>query len=162
MTQYILTVSSYAGLVPWARHFKGRVEGPHPEPCHGNSTIFNPPEHRGKTVCAEGHELPKQVKWDVEAAWSEARHERYLAESAKALREGLPGPDGPGQFDTEKAVVDRAIVQFLDGLEHVNDPAVEGDELWYGYVDSGAGQAPDQWDDPEDVWGMRIARCQRG
>lgn len=60
MTQYILHVSSYAGLVPGARHLTGRVEGPHPPSCHG-STHYNAPGHRGKTTCDEGHEIPEQV-----------------------------------------------------------------------------------------------------
>ncbi|MGB6454804.1 MAG: hypothetical protein WBH47_09980 [Streptosporangiaceae bacterium] len=35
MTDYVLKISSFAGLVSGARHFRGRVEGPHEQSCHG-------------------------------------------------------------------------------------------------------------------------------
>lgn len=159
MTQYILNVTSYSGIVAWATHYRGHVEGPHPDSCHGN-TRFNAPDARGRTTCEQGHDIPDRVKWDVEQAWSHERLERYLAACSKALRDDSRQPDGPGQFDTEKDVIDRAIVQFLDGMEQVNDPAEEGDELWFGHVDQG--EAPEFWDNPDEVWGMRLASCHRG
>lgn len=157
--QYILHVSSYKDIVPWATHFKGHVEGEHPRPCHGNST-----HHRdGGVFCDDGHKLPEQVRWDVEADWSDARMERYLAACSKALRNDERTPDGPAQFDTEKDVIDRAVMQFLDGLDHVNDPAVDGDELWFGFVDPDGGPVDlDTIDDTDKAWGMLIAKCQRG
>ena len=160
--KYILHVSSYAGIVAWATHYRGRVEGEHPEPCHGNTTRYNAPDARGKTTCEEGHELPEQVRWDVEHAWSDERMERYLAACSKALRNDERQPDGPGQFGTEREVIDRAVVQFLDGMAKVNDPAEEGDELWFGHVDPDLGPAPEAWDDPDEVWGRMIASCHRG
>ena len=158
MTQYILHVSSYAGIVPWAVHFKGRVEGPRTESCHGG-TIFNAPDARGQTTCEQGHVIEdKQVKWDVEADWTEARHERWAAAHYNG--------DGPQQFLTEREVIDRAVVQFLDGsaypCEEV-EPAQEGDELWFGHIDPEVGEVDlDAINDPEDAWGARIAVCHRG
>lgn len=150
MTQYILHVTSFSGLVPGARHFRGRVEGPHPGPCHGNRT-----HHNGTTVtCDEGHVLPKQVRWDVEAAWSQERHDRWAA----AHFEG----DGPQQFTSKKDVIDRAMIQFLDGSDdpcEKVEPAEEGDELWFGYVDPDGGPVDlDTIDDTDKAWGMMIAR----
>lgn len=151
MTQYTLHVSSYEGIVPGAVHYRGRVKGPHPQSCHG-STHFNAPGHRGKTTCDQGHELPEQVTWDVEAAWSEERHERWAAKNFEG--------DGPQQFDTAKDVIDRAVIQFLDGstapCEEVK-PAEEGDELWYGWINPD-GDDFDRYVDPEDGWGTMVAR----
>lgn len=148
MTQYVLHISSYGGLVPGAVHCRGRVEGPHPKPCHGNRT-----HHDGyKTVCDEGHELPGQVRWDVEAAWTVERHDRWAARDFEG--------DGPQQFDSKRDVMDRAVIQFLDGSDfpcEKVDPAAEGDELWYGWISPEGGQF-DDLQDPEDGWGMMIAR----
>lgn len=152
MTQYILHISSYDGLVPGACHYRGRVEGPHPESCHGGTRYSG-----GKVTCFKGHELPERVEWDVEAAWSEARYERYAA----CHFEG----DGPGQFISQKDVMDRAMVVFLDGCSdwwaQKVDPAEQGDELWYGWVNPEGGQF-DDLTDPGDGWGCMIARCDRG
>lgn len=155
MTQYVLKILSYAGIVPGARHYKGVVEGPSPSSCHGKMTSRS----GGPWTCEEGHELPKRVKWDVEQDWTPERHERYRAATHRALEDDSRLPDGPGQFDSKQEVIDRAMVQFLDGLEGVNDPAEDGDELWYGYVHpEGFDYDPDE--DYSDGWGSRIAvRC---
>lgn len=152
MTQYVLEISSYAGIVPWAAHYRGRVKGPHPESCHGGTRHSG-----GKVTCFEGHELPGRVEWEVEAQWTEQRFERYMAA-------GQPG-SSPSQFTSKKDVMDCAILRFLDGAdgwwEQKVEPAAEGDELWYGWVNPGGGQ----WDDltdPEDGWGTMIASCHRG
>lgn len=158
MTQYILHVMSYDGLVPGASHYRARVEGPHPSPCHGTSS-----HHRdGGVFCVEGHPLPGQVRWDVEKDWSRERMDRYLAACSKALRTDAPSPDGPGQFDSKEEVLDRAMVQFLDGMDGVNAPAEQGDELWYGWVCPDGPGAWTEEQDASDGWGMRIALCNRG
>jgi hypothetical protein len=153
MTQYILEISSYAGIVPGARHYKGRVKGPHPQSCHGG-TQFGATKS-GKMECMEGHVLPDRLEWDVEAAWTEERHERWAAK-------GFEG-DGPQQFLSKKDVIDRAIIQFLDGAggpdrwwEQDVPAAEEGDELWHGWIAREG--LDDENTDPEDSWGMCIAR----
>jgi len=150
--QYVLKISSFAGIVPGARHYRGRVEGEYPESCHGGTRHYG-----GKTTCFEGHELPDRVTWDVEADWSEERLERWAAAR-------FEGPS-PQQFDTKEEVIDRAVVQFLDGFTSqgtvVNDPARDGDELWYGYVHP-EGFPYDESEDYSDGWGSCIARCSRG
>lgn len=103
MTDYELRISSWAGVVPGAKHFRGRVQGPHPESCHGG-TVFNAPAHRGRTTCEQGHELPERDEWDVEAAWAEARYERYMRAHFKG--------DGPDQFLSENAVITAAVRRF--------------------------------------------------
>lgn len=103
MTDYELRITSYAGIVPGATHFRGHVAGPHPESCHGG-THYNAPEHRGKTTCEQGHELSGRDEWDVEAAWTQERYERY----ERAHYEG----DGPDQFGTEEGVIDAARRRF--------------------------------------------------
>jgi hypothetical protein len=123
---YRLRVSSYIGLVPWATHFTGRVRGEDAPLCHGTTEHFNAPGHRGISTCDEGHEILKPIEWDVEAAWTEARYERYSA----AHFEG----NGPNQFSTEQEVIDRAIVAFLDGQNgmwwaEIIEPAKQGDRL---------------------------------
>lgn len=147
MTQYILRVSSFDGLVPGAVHYRGRVEGDYPKSCHGGSRHGG-----GKVTCFEGHELPDRVEWDVEAEWSQERHDRWHAKHFEG--------DGPQQFTSKKDVIDRAMIQFLDGSDYPCekvDPAQEGDELWYGWISPEGGQF-DDLQDPEDGWGMMIAR----
>lgn len=156
MAQYILHISSFGGLVPGASHYRGRVEGPHPESCHGGR-VYNAPGHRGKTICDQGHELPGQVRWDVEAAWSQEHHDRWAAVHFEG--------DGPQQFTSEKDVIDRAMIQFLDGSDGLCekvDPAQEGDELWYGFVGDASDLTVDELDATDNGYGMMIARCQRG
>jgi hypothetical protein len=146
---------SYDGIVPGASHYRGRVEGPHPQSCHGGTRYAD-----GKKTCFEGHELPGRTEWQVEAAWSEQRFERFMAA-------GQPG-NGPAQFRSKKDVIDRAMIMFLDGAggddrwwEQRVEPAQEGDELRYGWVNPEGGQF-DDLQDPEEAWGMMIARCHRG
>lgn len=155
--QYVLHISSYEGIVPGACHYRGRVEGEHPKSCHGGSVS----RAGGPWTCEDGHELPEQARWDVEQDWSPERHERYVAACSRAIRNDERTPDGPAQFYSKEEVIDRAIVQFLDGLDKVNDPAAEGDELWYGYVHPD-GIPYDEGEDYSDGWGSMIARCQRG
>jgi len=158
MTHYILHISSYGGLVPGAQHYRGRVEGPRPKSCHGQ-------EHHGATKsgqveCDEGHVLPGQVSWEVEAAWTEAQYERWAAKSFEG--------DGPTAFYTSREVMDRAMVQFLDGSggddrwwEQRVEPAAEGDELWYGWIAREGGQ-DDEYVDDSDGWGTLVARKNTG
>lgn len=152
MAQYILKISSYDGLVPGATHYRGRVEGPEPESCHGGHMFSN----LGHT-CSQGHPLPGKVSWEVEAVWTEERFNRYIA--------GGQEGDSASQFGSAKEVMDCAILRFLDGCDdwwsQPVEPAQEGDELWYGWVNPGGGQ----WDDltdPSDGWGCMIASCHRG
>lgn len=151
--QYILKISDYGGLVAGASHFRGRVEGERPKSCHGAHHYDG-----GKETCDQGHELPGQVSWEVEAHWTEEHFERYMAA-------GQPG-DSPSQFTSKKDVMDRAIIVFLDGCDdwwaQKVEPAEEGDELWYGWVCPDGDAMSADLQDPEDSWGMRIARCQRG
>lgn len=91
----------------WARHYWGRVEGEHARSCHG-SLHYNAPESRGKLTCSEGHELPRQVTWDVEATWDETRYMRYADAGFKG--------DGPCQFRDEASLTEAARRRFL-GLD---------------------------------------------
>jgi len=134
VSDWILHISSWAGTVPGAVHYRGRVEGEHPRSCHGG-TVFHgggPPELKGKTTCAEGHVLPEQVRWDVEAPWTEERHERWAAG-------GFEGA-GPQQFASEQEVVTAAAGRFTGKLpvQAWEDPAVTlgqpGDRLWAGWI----------------------------
>jgi hypothetical protein len=125
MTDYVLKISSYAGLVAGARHYRGRVEGPHPKSCHGG-TVFH--GSTGKTTCAEGHEIPKQVTWDVEEPWTEERYQRYAAEHFEG--------DGPSQFLTKRRVVEVAVLRFAGSAQRrwfEEEPVVgeAGDRLFY-------------------------------
>lgn len=152
MTQYILNISTFSGLVPGATHYRGRVKGPYPESCHGGTRMGA--TKSGKTECSEGHVLPDQVAWDVEADWSEERYDRWVANRFES--------DGPQAFYTSRDVMDRAIIQFLDGSggddrfwEEEVAPAQEGDELWHGWINPGDS---DDLTDASDGWGMMIAR----
>jgi hypothetical protein len=109
VTDYELRISSYAGIVPGARHYRGRVQGPSVKSCHGSKT-YNAPAHRGTWTCAEGHELPERDEWDVEAAWTEERFSRWDCRHFEG--------DGPGQFLSEAAVIEAARRRFL-GLDPV-------------------------------------------
>ena len=125
MTDYELHISSYKGVVPGAKHFRGRVTGPHPVSCHGG-TVFNAPEHRGVTTCQQGHVLPERDEWDVEAAWTEERFNRWDARHFEG--------DGPGQFLTEARVILAARRRFL-GLDPVQ---------WWEHPGVVAGQPGDR------------------
>ena len=152
MANYTLTVTTYVGnpTVPWASHFVGRVHGENPGPCHGNVTHYNAPGHRGKTTCEKGHELSKRTEWDVEAAWSKERYERYAAS-------GFEG-DGPNQFRTEQDVIDTAAARFLGKLpnqwwESGVAPGEPGDKLYAGWIPRTNGDR----DLIQENWGTVIA-----
>lgn len=117
MTDYILELSSFGGIVAGAVHWRGRVRGPHPKSCHGG-TVFNAPESHGKTTCTEGHELPGRIEWEVEQAWTAEQYERYAARHFDG--------DSPSQFRTAMAVVETAIARFRGDL-----PVREYDEKTY-------------------------------
>lgn len=134
MTDYVLETSSFAGFVWGAKHFTGTVKGPHPKACHGRTIHFNAPELRGKRSCDEGHELPEQISWGVDAYWTEGHYDRYRASGYEA--------DGPGQFVNELDLVTTAVQRFLgDVPSHVADydrwweepgvPGEQGDRLFY-------------------------------
>lgn len=152
--QYVLEVMSFAGVVPGARHFKGRVKGEHPPSCHGGTMYSN----LGKT-CMQGHPLAERTEWQVEAGWTEERYERWAAKHFEG--------DGPSQFLSKKDVIDRAMIVFLDGTDPAHwwaqkvEPAKDGDELWYGYIHP-EGFPYDESEDYSDGWGSMIARCSRG
>lgn len=139
MRKFALRISSYEGLVPGARHWRGRVEGESERSCHGSIRI-NPPEHRGKTVCSEGHEIPDRISWDVEESWTEERYNRWADQSFEG--------DGPAQFKTQEQVVEAARKRFLGEWpsqwweEPVPTPQ-SGDRLYLGYI-------PRDGDAPED------------
>lgn len=151
MTQYILKISSWAGTVPGASHFYGRVEGPRPRPCCPG------PEHHsgGKVTCDQGHELPGRAEWDVEARWTPEQWDRYAAA-------GFDG-EGPAAFRTKAAVQAAAVARFTGAIqpdpaiwwEHGVTPGRPGDELWYGWV---ARPQDAHMTDPADRWGMMLAQ----
>lgn len=146
MADFVLEISSFEDIVPGARHYRGRVKGESPRSCHG-SMSYNDPEHRGAWSCSEGHELPERAEWDVEAAWTEERYERYAARQFEG--------DGPGQFSGEAEVIEAAVRRFTgqDPARWWEDAPVTGqpgDRLFCGFVPL----------DPADVdgcWGALIA-----
>lgn len=104
MTDWYLRISSYAGVVPWAKHFRGRVveEFTRCPKGHGHTS-----RSHGKTTCVPcGTIIPDPREWDVEGFWSEAKYTRY----ANASFEG----DGPAQF-TDKAELIKVAVQRWTG-----------------------------------------------
>jgi hypothetical protein len=150
MTDYVLHVSCYAGLVPGARHFRGRVEGPSPESCHGG-TMFSNLGH----TCELGHPLPGRVSWEVEAAWSEERYERWAARN-------FEGDHQPGQFASEQDVINTARARFTGELparwwEDTPVTGQPGDRLWAGWVAREQDKAM-----TEENWGTVIAEIPAG
>lgn len=124
MTDHHLQISSYAGLVGGARHYRGRVRAEAPKSCHGG-LIFNGEGYR----CAEGHPLPDRADWDVEDSWTEERYERWHAASFEG--------DGPGQFLDQKRLIEVAVGRFTDTLparwwEEKHEPGKPGDRLILG------------------------------
>jgi hypothetical protein len=99
VTDYVLKISSFSGIVPGAHHFRGRVEGPYPRSCHGGKS-----SRGNRWYCEENHEIPDHIKWDVDALWSEADYDRYQASDFEL--------DGPGQFTDETQLIDAAIRRF--------------------------------------------------
>lgn len=131
MTDYVLTLSYFGGIVAGATHYRGRVQGPYAGSCHGGKHFG--PDTGGQWQCAEGHELPERVQWDVEAAWSEERYERYAAR-------GFEG-DGPTQFaGGPKDVIEAAVARFLGQtparrwFEDSFVPGQPGDRLFLDFV----------------------------
>lgn len=125
MTDYVLEVRSFSGIVPGARNFRGTVKGPHPESCHGGTTFHG---STGRTTCAEDHDIPPRTEWQVEAAWTEERYERYAARHFEG--------DGPAQFLDEKSLAEAARKRFLGEAprqewdEHYT-PGEPGDRLYW-------------------------------
>jgi hypothetical protein len=152
VTDFILEISSYDGIVPGAKHYRGRVKGEHPRSCHGGSTFHGggPPELRGKTTCAEGHVLPGRVEWEVEAIWTEDRYQRYAAREFEG--------DGPSTFASEQEVVDAARARFLAAGDEPSwwedkwEPGKPGDKLYAGWI-----PRPQDSSMVEENWGTVIA-----
>ena len=125
MTDFVLEVRSFGGIVAGARHFRGTVKGPHPQSCHGGTTFHG---GSGLTTCAEGHEIPRRTEWLVESEWPEDRYERWAASQFEG--------DGPGQFLDEKALAEAARRRFLGAAdrgwwdEHY-EPGQPGDRLYW-------------------------------
>lgn len=150
---YVLKISSYVGLAPGAKHFRGRVEGEHPESCHGG-TRFNAPEARGKTTCFEGHEMAEKIEWDVQDFWTEGHYDRWRASHYEL--------DGPSQFLDEDKLIEVAVTRFTGDHEPLDQdderyPRPQpGDRLFLGTV-------PDEeWrtkhpEDYDDHWGRLLA-----
>jgi hypothetical protein len=144
MTDYELKISSYTGLVAGARHYRGRIQGPYPESCHGGTT-FNGWDGplKGTTTCSEGHVIPKRIEWDVDDFWTEERFNRYAA----AHFEG----DGAGQFLDQTKLIEVAIRRFKfesePGWWEEKYPRPEpGDRLFLGHI-------PMDPDDVDEEWG---------
>jgi hypothetical protein len=151
MADYVLHIVSWAGTVPGAVHYRGRIEGEHPRSCHGGTTYHGggPPELHGKTTCAQDHVLPERTEWRVEAPWTEARYERWAAA-------GFEGP-GPEQFTSEQDVITAAAGRFLATLparwwEGKAVPGQPGDKLWAAWV-----PRPEDRDLVQENWGTVIA-----
>jgi hypothetical protein len=128
MTDYTLHISSFGGLVPGARHYRGRVEGPYPESCH-DGTMWS---DLGQ-ACYQGHQLPRRVEWEVDASWTAERWERW-----KAMPFEKRGA-GPGQFSDKRALIETAVKRFLgqlpvEGGEEEGEPGKPGDRLYYHWL----------------------------
>jgi hypothetical protein len=143
VTDWVLKIRSYD--VPGSVHFYGRVEGPHPRSCHGSLT-YNAPENRGEYSCAEGHVIPGQVEWDVDADWTRERFNRYAARHFEG--------DGPGQFSTAAAVVEMAVRRFKSEVrqarwlnEHV--PGEPGDRLYLDFIARKPEEEDTEWGQQE-------------
>lgn len=145
MTDYILRLSYYGGIVPGSTHFRGRVEGPYATSCHGSKHAG--PDTDGKWACEQGHILPGKIDWEVEAVWSEERYERWAAG-------GFDG-DQPTQFRDVKDVIETAKARFLgqtperQWFEDEFIPGQPGDRLFLDFIPAE--------DEPEDkTWGDLI------
>lgn len=126
MTDYVLKISSYRGISPGAKHWRGRVQGEYPESCHGGMITRN-----GEKRCDEGHLIPRRAEWPVEAVWTEARYERLAARHFDG--------DGPEQFLSYGNVIATATERFRG--EHPHQwweaeitPGQPGDRLFLGHV----------------------------
>lgn len=150
---YVLHVSSFGGIVPGAKHYRGRVEGEHPRSCHGGTVYHGSVGPlQGKTTCADGHELAERITWNVEASWTHGRYKRWSARH-------FDGP-GPEQFTDEAVLIETARRRFLgtyprhwweDGYPRPQP----GDVLYLGHV---CDPQCKSYHDPEDTdWGMVVA-----
>lgn len=151
--KYVLKITSFGGIVPGAYHFRGRVEGEFPRSCHGG-TSYNAPEHRGKTTCELGHEIPKQIEWDIEASWSEERYDRWAA--------GHYEDDGPSQFTDKDELIKTAIARFKNEFPHPwyeEDYPIpqKGDQLYIGWIPVGLEGENDMI---EEDWGKLLVEIQ--
>lgn len=125
MTDFVLEVRSFEGVAPGASHLRAMVKGPHPRSCHGGTTFHG---STGKTTCAEEHELPARVEWQVEEPWTESRYKRWAAREFEG--------DGPAQFKDEKALLAAARARFLGEAppqwwDEKATPGQPGDRLHY-------------------------------
>jgi hypothetical protein len=141
VTDYVLKISSYGGLVAGARHYRGRVEGPHPKSCHG-AMSYNAPESRGKWTCSEGHEIPGQREWDVEAGWTEERYSRWANKSFEG--------DGPQQFLDQAKLIEAAAKRFSGELprnwwEEEPEAGKPGDRLFLDFVPRDPAEIDEEW-----------------
>jgi hypothetical protein len=143
MTDYILHLSYFGGIVPGSTHFRGRVEGPYVSSCHGGT--HTGPDTEYKTACAEGHILPDRINWEVEAPWSEERYERWAAG-------GFDG-DQPTQFTDVKVLIETAIKRFLNQTPEAQwfeDKFVAGqpgDRLYLDFIPSEDEMEDKAWGD---------------
>lgn len=141
MTDYVLKIMHYGAVVPGATHYQGRVEGPRPRSCHGD-THYNAPWARGKLTCDERHEIPGRVEWNVDADWTEDRFARYAASSFEG--------DGPAQFKSAAAVIEVAVKRFKGEVRQAEwlNPHVSGqpgDRLHLGYIARTPEEEDEEW-----------------
>ena len=107
MANYTLTVTTYVGnpTVPWVKPLC------RPRPWREPRTVPRQrdalrtlPATGARQLVRKATSYAKRTEWDVEAAWSKERYERYAAS-------GFEG-DGPNQFRTEQDVIDTAAARF--------------------------------------------------
>ncbi len=96
-----------------------------------------------RSACDQGHLLPDQVEWDVEASWTPEQRDRWAAVNYEG--------DGPGQFTDQGGLIRVAIQRFRGELarqwwEEDIPPAQPGDRLYLGFV-------PIDDDDIDEEWG---------
>lgn len=138
MTDWYLEVKTFAGVLSYAKHFRGTVkEDFNFYSCHGGRS-YNAPESRGKWTCDKGHELPRERTWDVDDFWTKDHYRRYQASNFEI--------EGPGQFLDEAKLLKVAVARFLGDMpdpevygnmgdrwwEEAGYPGEPGDRLIYG------------------------------
>jgi len=151
MTDYILKITSWNGVVPGAIHFMGRIEGPRPRSCHGG-TVFR--GRTGTTTCDEGHPVAARgTEWDVLREWSPEDYERWRCKDYEG--------DGPSRFRSKAEVLRVAAARFTGEIPdlphedvHLPEAVRPGDKLWYGWVSR---EADRDHTDAGDGWGLCIA-----
>jgi hypothetical protein len=156
MMDYVLHVSSFEGLVYGAKHYRGRVQGPSPAPCHGNTTTYHGAKGplQGKTTCTEGHELPRRVEWDVDAEWTEARYNRWAAKEFDG--------DSPAGFLDEAELLKAAVRRFRGEIPDAwflqsGVPGQPGDRLFYGCMADPDAELEQPDRSPLPPWGSILA-----